>query len=86
MPTNSVSPAINLNDHANHNLMRITITLALTTVFLFACSTEQFYAAGRSSQRADCLKQTDTAARERCLKDANTPYDTYKKDADAARQ
>ncbi|WP_342131333.1 hypothetical protein [Hydrogenophaga sp. OTU3427] len=66
--------------------MRTTLTLALSTVLLLACSTEQFYAAGRSSQRAECLKQADTAARDRCLKDANTPYDTYRKEADAARK
>jgi high-affinity K+ transport system ATPase subunit B len=64
--------------------MRTAITLALSAVFLFACSTEQFYAAGRSSQRAECLKQADAAARDRCLKDANTSYDTYKKETDAA--
>ena len=28
----------------------------------------------------------DAAARDRCLKDANTSYDTYKKEADAARK
>jgi uncharacterized protein YcfL len=66
--------------------MRTTLTLALGTLLLVACSTEQFYAAGRSSQRSECLKQTDAAARDRCLKDANTSYDTYKKEADAARK
>ena len=66
--------------------MRTALTLALSTVFLVACSNEQFYAAGRSNQRAECLKQADAAARDRCLKDANTSYDAYKKEADAARK
>lgn len=65
--------------------MRTTAPLVLGTLLLAACSTEQLYASGRSSQRAECLKQADAAARERCLKDANTSYDTYKKEADAAR-
>ena len=66
--------------------MRITFTLILGTLLLGACSTEQFYAAGRSSQRSECLKQADAAARDCCLKDANTSYDTYKKEADVARK
>lgn len=66
--------------------MRTTFTLALSTALLVACSTEQFYAAGRSTQRSECLKQADAAARDRCLKDANTSYDAYKKEADAARK
>ncbi len=66
--------------------MRTTATFVLSSLLLVACSTEQFYAAGRSSQRSECLKQADAAARDRCLKDANTSYDTYKKEADAARQ
>ena len=66
--------------------MRTKLTLVLGTLLLVACSTEQFYAAGRSNQRSECLKQADAAARDRCLKDANTSYDTYKKEADAARK
>lgn len=66
--------------------MRTTLTLVIGTLVLVACSTEQLYTAGRSSQRSECLKQADAAARDRCLKDANTSYDTYKKEADAARK
>lgn len=66
--------------------MRTTLATVLSMLLLVACSTEQFYAAGRNSQRAECLKQADAAARDRCLKDANTSYDTYKKEADAARK
>ena len=66
--------------------MRTTLTLVLGTLLLIGFSNEQFYVAGRSSQRSECLKQADAAARDRCLKDANTSYDTYKKEADAARK
>ena len=66
--------------------MRTTHTHVLGKLLLVACSNEQLDTAGRSSQRAECLKQADAAARDRCLKDANTSYDTYKKEADAARK
>lgn len=66
--------------------MRTTLTLVLGTLLLVACSTEQFYASIRSNQRSECLKRADASARDRCLKDANTSYDTYKKEADAARK
>jgi hypothetical protein len=62
-----------------------TTTLALAALLLAGCSTEQLYATGRNTQRADCLKQADAGVRDRCLKDANTSYDTYQKEADAAR-
>jgi hypothetical protein len=66
--------------------MRTTIVLALSALFLTACSSQQLYATGRNAQRAECMKQADGAARDRCLKDAGMSHDAYQKEADAARK
>lgn len=66
--------------------MRTTIVLALSALFLIACSSQQLYATGRNAQRAECMKQADGAARDRCLKDAGMSHDAYQKEADAARK
>lgn len=66
--------------------MRTSITLAFAALVLAACSSQQLYATGRNAQRAECMKQADGMARDRCLKDAGMSHDTYQKAADAARK
>ncbi|WP_294636855.1 hypothetical protein [uncultured Aquabacterium sp.] len=66
--------------------MRISPLLTLVALLLGACSTEQLYATGRNAQRAECMKQADGGARDRCLKDAGMSHDTYQKEADGARR
>ena len=66
--------------------MRISIITTLFAMVLSGCSSEQLYATGRNAQRAECMKQADGAARERCLKDAGMSHDTYQRETDAARK
>ena len=66
--------------------MRTSITAAILALLLVACSSEQIYATGRNAQRAECMKQADEIARDRCLKDASMSHDDYKKETDAARE
>ena len=66
--------------------MPAQIILAFTALLLASCSTEQLYATGRNAQRMECMKQADGAARERCLKDADMPYDAYQKEVDSVRR
>jgi hypothetical protein len=66
--------------------MRVALFVTLVAAILSACSSDQLYAAGRNAQRAECLKQADSAARDRCLKDAGMSHDAYQREADAARK
>lgn len=66
--------------------MRIATTLALVSLLLASCSSDQLYATGRNAQRAECIKQVDAASRDRCLRDANMSHDAYKREVDAARK
>lgn len=61
------------------------IAIALFAMLMTGCSSEQIYATGRNAQRAQCLKQADSGARDQCLKDADMTYDAYKRETDAAR-
>lgn len=65
--------------------MRKAAALLAVLLLQAGCSSQQLYATGRQTQRAECLKQPDAAVRERCLKDAGMPHDAYQKEADAAR-
>ncbi len=53
---------------------------------LAACSARQGYASAQSWQRHQCMKIIDAQERLRCLREADTPYDQYKKDAEAIHQ
>ena len=56
--------------------------LVLASLMLAGCASEQFYASGQNWQRNACSQQTDSLARERCLKNAGTSYDSYKQQAE----
>jgi hypothetical protein len=53
---------------------------------LVACSTRQGYASAQNWQRNQCVKIVDAQERLKCMRDTDTPYDQYKKDADGLQQ
>ena len=67
--------------------MRCFLILASVTLaaLLAGCSTEQFYASGQDWQRNECNKLLDSQERGRCLKNAGTPYDRYKRQAEGLK-
>ena len=44
-----------------------------------ACSTEQIYNSTQGWRRTECYKIGDLDRRDRCLAEANRPYDAYRK-------
>ena len=62
------------------------LLLAACMAFLSACSAQQGYASAQSWQRNQCSKIVDAQERIKCMRDADTSYDQYKKDADAIKQ
>lgn len=42
------------------------------------CTSEQIYNSAQGWRRNECYKLGDLDQRERCLKDANRPYDAYR--------
>ena len=55
-------------------------------VLLTACGVRQGYASAQSWQRNQCSKIVDAQERIRCMRETDTSYDQYKKDADAIKQ
>jgi hypothetical protein len=64
----------------------MSITAVFLALILSACSSEQLYASVRNAQRAECMKRADAGSRDQCLKDADIPLDTYKKEVGAPRK
>lgn len=61
--------------------MRTTLLMmAMAAGFCAGCSSQQIYATGQNMQRQQCLKMPDQGDRERCLSNANTGFDDYKRE------
>lgn len=50
-----------------------------------ACSSEQVYNAGTGLRRNECNAAQDQDARQRCLKNADKPYEDYKKETERSK-
>ena len=68
-------------------LARLAVALLGMPVFALAggCSSSQIYASGQNWQRLECQKIQDPADRNKCLSDASTSYEDYKRQSEAAR-
>jgi|EndMetStandDraft_7_1072992.scaffolds.fasta_scaffold89589_2 hypothetical protein len=64
---------------------RLCLVALLGVPFFAACSSQQFYGSGQEWQRTECYKINDLQERNRCLKSANTSYEEYQRQADAAK-
>ena len=49
------------------------------------CSTRVAYDSVQNRQRLECQKIQDLSARSKCLADASTPYDDYKRQTESAK-
>ncbi len=66
--------------------MRIfPLLLAAASLTLAACSSQQLYATGQDMQRQECDKLNAMQDRQRCIAQANRPYDDYQRQADKAK-
>lgn len=61
----------------------LVITVSSLAALLPACTAEQLYVAGRGAHRNECAEKLDKAEYDRCLRDANIPYDSYKRQTDS---
>jgi hypothetical protein len=61
------------------------VVLALASLGLAGCSSQQLYGAGQGWQRAECNKIMDAQERSRCMASASTSYEDYRKQSEAAQ-
>lgn len=59
--------------------MTIGILLTVSATGQSGCSTQQLYNTGQSWQRNQCNQIIDQHERNRCLANASTSYEAYKK-------
>lgn len=57
----------------------LAAALAVVSAITSGCSTQQLYGTGQAWQRNECQRSVDQDERERCLKNANTSYESYQK-------
>lgn len=69
------------------SLARLAVALLGMAVFTLAggCSSNQIYQSGQNWQRLECQKIQDLSDRNKCLSDASTSYEDYKRKSEAAR-
>ena len=65
-------------------MARITLLLSLTAALcLPACTREQAYGAGQAWKRQECGRIPDKAEYDRCVREADLSYDTYRRETGA---
>jgi hypothetical protein len=64
----------------------LVLAALVTAMFLSACTAEQIYGFGQAWQRNQCSENLDMAASERCMRDTNISYDSYKRELESARK
>jgi hypothetical protein len=57
--------------------------LAVALLCIAGCTREQVYGAGQARQRQECIRIPDKADYERCMRDADRSYDTYRRETGA---
>jgi len=55
----------------------VTGIVMATLIFGVGCTARQLYTTGQAWQQHECGRMIDQQDRERCLVNANTPYETY---------
>jgi len=55
------------------------ITVSFLAALLPACTAEQVYVTGQGWRRSECAEKLDKVDYDRCMRDADMPYDSYKR-------
>ncbi|MBL8352392.1 MAG: hypothetical protein JNL87_19010 [Burkholderiaceae bacterium] len=61
------------------------IAILVALVASVGCSSQQLYGGGQAWQKNECNKIIDKQERDRCMSNANTSYEDYKRQSEAAK-
>jgi len=70
-------------------MLRLSVmigTIAAILSVASGCSWEQAYSAGQQWQRHQCNRLVEQTERERCLRNANMPYENYRRQSEGTRK
>lgn len=62
----------------------ITVIALIASTLVAACSSDQVYNSGQAWRRSTCDQMADREQRDRCIKEADRSYDSFKKESDKA--
>ena len=63
----------------------VSVVVAVVVAAAAGCSTRVAYDSVQNRQRLECQKIQDTSTRSKCLEDASTSYDDYKRQSESAK-
>ncbi len=66
-------------------MVRPAAIAALIVAAAAGCSARVAYDSAQNRQRLECQKIQDLSARNKCLADASTPYEDYKRQSESAK-
>jgi hypothetical protein len=66
-------------------MVRPVAIAALIVAAAAGCSARVAYDSAQNRQRLECQKIQDLSARNKCLADASTPYEDYKRQSESAK-
>jgi len=66
-------------------MVRPVAIAALIVAAAAGCSARVAYDSVQNRQRLECQKIQDLSARNKCLADASTPYEDYKRQSESAK-
>ena len=66
-------------------MVRPVAIAALIVATAAGCSARVAYDSAQNWQRLECQKIQDLSARNKCLADASTPYEDYKRQSESAK-
>jgi hypothetical protein len=64
---------------------RLASIVGLIVAAAVGCSARVAYESVQNRQRLECQKIQDHSARSKCMADASTPYEDYKRQSESAR-
>jgi hypothetical protein len=64
---------------------RLVAIVGVVVAAAAGCSTRVAYDSVQNHQRLECQKIQDLSARNKCLADASTPYEVYKRQTESAK-
>jgi len=66
-------------------MSRLVTIVGVVVAAAAGCSTRVAYDSVQNRQRLECQKIQDLSARSKCLADASTPFEDYKRQSESAK-
>ena len=80
-----VNPKRKMAKRGSMQVRRLVSIVGVAMAAVAGCSTRVAYDSVQNRQRLECQKIQDRSDRSKCLADASTPYEDYKRQSETAK-